>query len=339
MTDVTLSEVLENREYLKDCFRAPFAPYERYIAASDKVNLFLIARDLNLPMPKTLFSSDYNDSRALLRDARAFGFPVVVKPARSRFRIKDSWLNARVRYAENEHALRTLLDEEPFKSFPYIVQERVIGPGVGIFLLIHNGEVLATFAHRRIREKPPSGGVSVVCESVEAPPEALNSAVRLLEKLNWSGVAMVEYKWDVADNLPKLMEINARFWGSLQLAVSAGVDFPYLFFRLANGEKTNPVTTYKIGIKSRWELGDLDHLLIRMRKESAQLALPPGAASKWRVFTSFLGDFFKPSVRHEVLRPDDPEPFLCELKQYLKELRNSIPKSILPSVTFPDRIQ
>ena len=37
---------------------------------------------------------------------------------------------------------------------------------------------------------------------------------------------MVEFKLDARDGVAKLMEINGRFWGSLQLAVDAGVDFP-----------------------------------------------------------------------------------------------------------------
>lgn len=32
---------------------------------------------------------------------------------------------------------------------------------------------------------------------------------------------------------PKLMEIDGRFWGSLEVAIALGIDFPYLFYRLA----------------------------------------------------------------------------------------------------------
>jgi hypothetical protein len=129
---------------------------------------------------------------------------------------------------------------------------------------MRDGAVLARFAHRRLREKPPSGGVSVLCESIEPPVDALDAATRLLAGVRWNGVAMVEYKIDEREGVARILEVNARFWGSLELAVSAGVDFPYLLFRMATGERIGESTGYRVGLKVRWELGDLDHLWIRL---------------------------------------------------------------------------
>ena len=198
-----------------------------------------------------------------------------------------------------------------------MLQRWIEGEGVGVFVLMWNGKIIARFSHRRIREKPPSGGVSVLCESIEPPPGTMNAAIQLLNELQWSGVAMVEFKWDRLKNLPQLMEVNARFWGSIQLAISAGVDFPYMLYSLALGKKVEPVTKYKIGIRSRWELGDLDHLWIRFRDASSDL-LPSNTPSRLEVLKNFLFDFFRPSVRNEVLRLEDPAPFLHEFSEYVK---------------------
>src|SRR5678815_1154177 len=100
------------------------------------------------------------------------------------------------------------------------------------------------FAHRRIREKPPSGGVSVLSESVAADPETVRKSLALLSALDWNGTAMVEYKQDRVTGQRYLMEINGRFWGSLQLAIDAGVDFPALLVAAALGEHPAPVTQY-----------------------------------------------------------------------------------------------
>jgi predicted ATP-grasp superfamily ATP-dependent carboligase len=73
---------------------------------------------------------------------------------------------------------------------------------------------------------------------------------------------MVEFKVDPRDGTPKLMEINPRFWGSLALAVAAGVNFPYLLLRMARGENFKPVEHYALGKKARWLLpGDLLHFI------------------------------------------------------------------------------
>jgi predicted ATP-grasp superfamily ATP-dependent carboligase len=318
MTDVTLEEILKNRHRFGSGVRIPFSSHPRYTQVSDKCSLFRLARRLSVPIPRTVFPSDLDGVEEIVARAGALGYPVVLKPARSRYREGSGWRKASVRYAHDAGELRILMRQEPFLSFPYLLQERVEGPGIGVFLLMRNGEVLARFAHRRIREKPPSGGVSVLCESIDPPHDAMASAVRLLRELEWNGVAMVEFKEDRRDGRCLLMEINARFWGSLQLAVSAGVDFPYLLYKTALGEPVTAPPVYRYGLKSRWELGDLDHLLLRARKTPSALNLPPGAPTLGKVALEFLADFVRPSVRCEVFRPSDPAPFLHEVRDYFR---------------------
>jgi predicted ATP-grasp superfamily ATP-dependent carboligase len=301
MTDVTVCEVLKHKGELSKCAKIPFVDY-------------------GTPMPKTLFSGDFPGLDHLFTECAGVGFPLVLKPAGSRIRTARGWLSASVRYVSNQSEFEAILHDEAFRVHPFLIQEKIDGPGMGIFLLMHEGKVVAKFAHQRVREKPPSGGVSVLCKSINPPPEALEAAAKLLEALEWSGVAMVEFKLDNRDNRPKLMEINGRFWGSLQLAISAGVDFPYLLFAVANGERISPSDSYKIGLKSRWELGDFDHLLIRLRTKPSESLLGHDKGSKLRVLRTFLTDFFKPSVRNEVFRPEDPFPFFLELRQYVKAM-------------------
>ena len=88
-----------------------------------------------------------------------------------------------------------------------LLQEFIPGHGEGIFLLAHRGRSLIRFAHRRLREKPPTGGVSVVSESIAIDPELLAQSERLLEELNWTGVAMIEFR-RAPNGRATLMEIN-----------------------------------------------------------------------------------------------------------------------------------
>jgi predicted ATP-grasp superfamily ATP-dependent carboligase len=196
-------------------------------------------------------------------------------------------------------------------GYPLLVQQRVEGPGIGVFMLRWKGEVIAAFAHRRIREKPPSGGVSVYRESAPLDPELFDKSRRLLESFDWSGVAMIEYKVDAGTGVPYLMEINGRFWGSLQLAVDAGVDFPVLLLDAATGASKAPMLTWKLGIQSRWWWGDVDQLLARLTRSRRALNLPPGAPSRLQALVSFLR-LWRPGDRNEILRWDDPRPFFRE---------------------------
>src|SRR5439155_25305958 len=196
-----------------------------------------------------------------------------------------------------------------------LVQEHIPGDGRGIFVLMNRGRLRAAFARRRIREKPPSGGVSVLSESVGLDSQLLEYSERILEALKWHGVAMVEFKRDSRDGVSKLLEINGRFWGSLQLAVDAGVDFPYLLYRLAIDGDIEPVFTYQVGVRLRWWLGDLDWLLLRLRD---------GGSATRRL--QAIPEFLRPTgrmARAEVFRRDDPAPALSELSQYLQAVLRS----------------
>jgi predicted ATP-grasp superfamily ATP-dependent carboligase len=198
-----------------------------------------------------------------------------------------------------------------------LLQQRVIGPGVGVFLLLWDGELVATFAHRRLREKPPSGGVSVYRESIVVEQSLVDRSLALLEKLGWRGVAMIEFKIDEATGTPFIMEINGRFWGSLQLAIDAGVDFPSLLLARARGEQVFAPSTYKVGIRSRWEWGGIDYVLARLRHSDRKLSLPHGAPSRVRAILGGLVPW-RPGDRLEVFRLNDLAPFLRETAQYFR---------------------
>lgn len=320
ITDVTLTEILLKKTELQESVVIPFMDYEKYIQVTDKIALIRLARELNVPMPTSFLSTDFSSQETLIETIGKSGYPVVVKPSFSKIRSGEGWIDAKVHYAPDENKLREILLLNVFQSFPFLIQKRVEGPGVGIFLLMKNGKVIAGFAHRRIREKPPSGGVSVLSESIEPPAEAMCAAVRILEKLHWTGVAMVEFKIDREKNVAMLLEVNARFWGSLQLAISSGVDFPYLLFRLANGENIEDHGGYTVGLRSRWELGDLDHLMIRLFKKSSKLNLLPDHPSRAALFKNFMFDFIQPSVRNEIFQRSDAKPFFHEARGYIKYL-------------------
>jgi predicted ATP-grasp superfamily ATP-dependent carboligase len=293
--------------------RVPFPARESFRRISDKALLLEEASRLGIPVPKQAVVHAPTDDPPDVR------FPVVAKPARS---VSDN-AGARVKlgaqHAADEPALRRILQSLPTLAFPVLVQERIVGPGVGIFLLRWERRTWAVFAHRRIREKPPSGGVSVYRESVAADQALVSQAEALLDAFDWNGVAMVEFKQDEVAKRSYLMEVNGRFWGSLQLALDAGVDFPSLLLDLAWGQRPEPVMQYRTGVRSRWEWGDLDHLLARLTRSPRTLALPPGAPGRARALKDFLS-FLRREDRLEVFRWDDPRPFARESRAWIHAL-------------------
>jgi len=279
-------------------------------AISDKEHMLAVAREVGLATPAQLRlgrAADLDD--ALLA---ALPFPVVLKPTRS---VRSGAIHS-VAYASDAHALRARVAALPESAFPLLVQQRVIGEGSGVFLLRWNQQVLATFAHRRLRESPPSGGASVYSESVAADPQLVAAATRLLERFEFQGVAMLELKRDTATGTPYVMEVNGRLWGSLQLAIDAGVDFPALLVNAALGRPPRQPPQYRAGVRLRWWWGDVNHVLARLRHSADRLALPPNAPTRGRLVRDFLA--WRRADRNETLRADDIRPFFVDTLQWLK---------------------
>lgn len=312
LTDATLAVVNGVRERLGPAI-LPIASPESLALAWDKGRLLAVAAAAGVAAPRTWMPESVEEVRALAAD---LPYPVVLKPRRSRLRTAHGTVTGEVTYVHAAADLAPAFAALAARIPAPLIQERVPGYGMGVFLLADHGRVLARFAHRRLREKPPSGGVSVLRESIAVPPALAAAAERLLAALAWHGVCMIEFKVDARDGVARLMEINPRFWGSLALAIDAGVDFPWLLYGLATGAAPAPVTSYRLGVKSRWELGDLDHLLIRLRARDAR-DLPPGAPSRARAILSFLNPC---AGRPEVFRPSDPGPAFYELRRYVRDL-------------------
>lgn len=284
----------------------PLPSYEAYRAASDKAGLLRLAGDAGFAVPDTVVVTG-----AVETAPPADMFPAVLKPHRSVVGSGARRRKVGVLFADDPRSYREALSTLPVEAYPVLVQRRVSGPGEGVFLLRWSGHVVAAFAHRRLREKPPAGGVSVYRESIPLDPALLEPAVRLLEGLDWSGVAMIETKRDRRTGRPTVMEVNGRLWGSLQLAVDAGVDFPALLVRCALGLPVTVREGYRVGVRSRWFWGDVDHLYMRFRRSATALHLEPGGPSRLATLVEFckirLG-----RDRPEIWRASDPAPFALE---------------------------
>ena len=317
VSDVSTHSVCRIQDILSRHAALAVPGLEAFDFVSDKWRLLECAERNGIPTPRTHFVERAASLSAVIDRIQ---YPAVVKPVRSRFPTRDGWLCANVHYAYSHDELQDLYrTTEYLASYPSLIQERVVGPGIGAFFLFDRGKLVAEFAHRRLREKPPSGGASVLCESAAVSPTLRNFAVRMLGSIAWHGVAMMEYKQDRRTGDLFLMEVNGRFWGSLQLAIDAGVDFPYLLCELALGRRPSRAPAYNGGVNRRWLFGDLDHLLLRLFKTDRQLQMPESAPSRIRA----LIDFFKFAPRdlyREVLSDRDPAPFLYELRQHARGL-------------------
>jgi len=315
LSDIAMHVLGQEKAQFERYTHFPAPSPQAFQEISDKYRLMQQALAEGVAVPDTMFVPDGQVEKVV---AGIGEFPVVVKPGCSLMKSGNRWIKTSVCYAESPQELLRLYREKSYLRQPSLIQRRVIGEGQGLFVLMQEGTPLGMFAHRRVRERPPSGGVSVLRESIALPKSMVDATLKLLQRVKWHGVAMVEFKVDAATQRPLLMEINGRFWGSLQLAVDAGVNFPHHLLNMAMGvREAIPENGYRVGVKSRWLLGDLDQLIMRIRSRDRALNLPPGAPSRLQALISFCR-FFERDTFYEVERIDDLGPSRFEVMRYLK---------------------
>lgn len=275
------------------------ADYDKWIKARDKAQTLKVAMNNGIPIPKTYFVE--NNNIDLERIQNEIEFPVIIKPH------KSSGTRG-IKYIVSPEELPYIYNDVLDKYGETMIQEFIPhGGAYGVSVLFNKGEPRAVFTHKRLREYPTSGGPSTLRESIRYP-EIEKYALDLLKALNWHGVAMVEFRIDARDGKTKLMEVNPRFWGSLPLAIYAGVDFPYLLYKMSTNGDCEPVFNYIIGAKARWLLpGDILWFL--------------SSQDKFRAFPKFL-KFKEKNTTYDILSLSDPLPAIGMIIDGLLSLMN-----------------
>ena len=287
MDDNVLEVVVSHRDNIERYCKVPIPGKNAYDAAADKALSVETAREAGLDCPETVIPRDLED---LHRAVSNLGFPVVIKPRKS----------------SGSRGIKIVLDEKDLlesytnvhKQYPYPLVQEYLGTGdrYDVCLLFNRSSQLkASFVQKEIRHFPLGKGPSTVQESVWRP-DLVEKAAGLLQKLKWYGVAEVEFMVDPRDGKAKFMEINPRFWGSLHLSILAGVDFPWLLYKLVIDGDVEEVFTYTTGLKCRWLLpGDVLHFICNKKRFSMD---PPFFTTK------------KSGVHDDIVSLEDPLPTL-----------------------------
>ena len=193
-----------------------------------------------------------------------------------------------------------------------VVQAHVEGQGVGAFFLLRQGRVAAEFMHRRLHEVPHTGGASSYRESWH-DPAVRDDALAKLQHLGWDGVAMMEYRRAPSGRF-HLLELNGRFWGSLHLALWAGVDFPRLALDTHFGRQEPPPRP-RLGVRVRHTFpAEVRHVWSRLKDPG----LPAREKAASVAGFALLG--LDPRVRSDLLFPGDRALYLRGLGAFAREL-------------------
>jgi predicted ATP-grasp superfamily ATP-dependent carboligase len=283
-SDPGLAVVLEHYDRLSSLLHIGCPRPEVVRRVLDKCQTIEAARACGILTPA---ACDLPDMFAVERLRNRLRFPVIAKPLSKEDESKHAF---KMRYFATFQDLRDAFLLDPQFGVNHLLQEFCPGDGVGIEVLFHDNQPLTMFQHRRLKELPVSGGGSVTSIAEPLDPELAEQAVALLRKLDWEGVAMVEFKCDRTERRSVLMEVNGRYWGSLPLAIGAGIDFPFYEWQLAHGQQPVIPATYSTGLRFRWLGGDIRRLGSLFSEASAEgFPLPSKLTESIRFVKDFAG--------------------------------------------------
>jgi predicted ATP-grasp superfamily ATP-dependent carboligase len=272
----------------------------------DKLRTNELARSVGVRVPREIVATEAREGPAILD---ALGLPLVLKPRRT-FDPAQPGPQPKVHKAYSAESFARLLPAM-LQAGPVAIQENFIGQGAGVELLLNAGTPLLVFQHVRVHE-PLHGGQSAYRASTALSPELLEAAVRLLAAVRYHGVAMVEFKRNPTTGQWVFIEVNARFWGSLPLAVAAGADFPLALFQFLVEGRTVFPQRYRQGLCCRNLSLDLEWQLSNLGADRTD----PTLATKplYRVLGETLANVLLLRERLDTLTLDDPGPFLAECR-------------------------
>lgn len=296
----------------------------------DKGKLADLADELGLTIPTTHRFADLSE---VYRAAPDLSYPVFVKVRGSAAGVGIEKVDAPEELVSVYAAFVSGYGLGP-EEMP-IVQEAVPGDDICVSALFEEGRCVALHTYRNVRQFPRTTGAGVLRETVAAP-EAEAVARRLLESLEWHGLAQLDFRWEEGQT-PYLIELNPRLFGGLPQAIAAGVDHPWLLFQMAQGiSPETPVIdpeprteTPVLGLLATFsEIRYDEGLRAGFDQLRATLSAGPEGEGRWRRFRAFLrelGSQANPSNvaaylrdklavhRHtlnDVVHGDDPLPAL-----------------------------
>lgn len=268
-------------KYQKLCFLPSHESIE-FAFSKDKLSLLNNIPGVNYP--KTLSFDSINELKKIIKHG-----PCVVKSKNeSNIKVDTIYLDGCIQ----DNIKLVHIEEMIRDEIKLLVQERVNGVGRGFFCIAKNGLVQLYYMHERIREFPITGGSSTAAKSIYCK-KLHEISISIVKYLNWNGPLMIEFKYDSIHDKYHLIELNPKFWGSLELSYAIGLSFGKCLVDLFNNEKSlNISNEYKRGIKFYWIL-DGDLVVLAKTKKFKNICDYFSRESKNSLFISPISDFVK----------------------------------------------
>ena len=247
--DCSLAVYKNKREFEKYTNLIPMPTYRQFDMLNSKIKLLHFAMKNNIDMPRTYICNDITDAKKAAKDN---GFPVIIKPYMGKGSKGVSLAHNKKSLLENFKTLRKMSSNPVFDSKKILVQEYIPNTLSYYNVFVYKGRIIARHQSKILKTYPPVCGPA--CSNLSIYDKDLdNAGIKVINKIRLkNGVLNLQFIFDKKKNMYRLLEINPRMASSIQASIDSGVDFPFLLYKAAKGEKVLPVNGYKLDLKVRY---------------------------------------------------------------------------------------
>jgi predicted ATP-grasp superfamily ATP-dependent carboligase len=262
-TDLALMALAGTHDAFPTGVRVATADPETVRLATDKRELERLAERTGLTTPPCIHTT-YADVQAGLEVT----LPAIVKPPSTRTPTDGGFATSFARRAATREELLAAVRAVPGEAV--MIQPALNGDLTAVCGVAWQGRVAAITLQRAWRIYPPGCGITAFAETIPIEPALEAGVRRLMNELGWSGIFQAQFISTPQGSY--MIDLNPRIYGSLALAVAAGLNLPAIWADLLTGREPR-MGSYRVGVRFRSEERDLAALVSAAAKSDWRTVL------------------------------------------------------------------
>ena len=224
----------------------PLVKYNEFTYLNTKENYIELAKKKKIDIPHSSVIDKYSELKTIIKD---INFPCIIKPNVGNGSQGVSLISSKNELHKKFRELKNQKSTITFNPEKIIIQEYIPNTLSYFNVLLSNGKIIAKQQLKILKTYPPiCGGPALSVSILDNKLDEIGIEVLKKTKVK-NGALNIQFIFDKTNNKYRLLEINSRIWGSIQSSIDTGVNFPYLLYKIAIGEKVKPVKNYMINKK------------------------------------------------------------------------------------------